>query len=208
MRKITATRIGGSPGKQIGLSPDGQSTFRPETAAVERPRVDRAFWESQVGAGAGDLRRCLAAAIRYLSYRPRSEAELRERLGRRGFDGDSVEAAIARLKDLGLVNDAAFARYWKNNRESFSPRSRGATRLELRQKGVPGDIIDGVVSAIDDDDSAYQAAVSRARSLPWSDYESFRRRLGGHLRRRGFGYGVIDRALKRVWEEHKGDSDE
>ena len=94
-----------------------------------------------------------------------------------------------------------FARFWKENRDSFSPRSQWLTKLELRQKGVAGDIIDQVVGTIDDGDSAYRAALSKARRLSRSDYQDFRRRLGEYLKRRGFGYGVINHTVERVWEE-------
>ena len=114
-----------------------------------------------------------------------------------------IEAVIARLKEQGLVDDMAFAQFWKDNRESFSPRSQWLTRLELRRKGVANDIIDQVVNTIDDDDSAYRAALSKARSLPLSDYQSFRRRLGEYLKRRGFSYGVINHTVERVWQEQQ-----
>jgi len=100
------------------------------------------------------------------------------------------------------VDDMAFAQFWKDNRESFSPRSQWLTKLELRRKGVAGDIIDQVVDAVDDYDSAYRAALSKARSLPLSDYQGFRRRLGGYLRRRGFSYEVIVNTVERLWQEH------
>jgi hypothetical protein len=38
-----------------------------------------------------------------------------------------------------------------------------------------------------------------------SDYQSFRRRLGGYLKRRGFGYGVINHTVERLWQEHEGE---
>ena len=74
-------------------------------------------------------------------------------------------------------------------------------KLELRRKGVARNIIDEVVDTIDDEDSAYRAALSKARSLPLSDYQGFRRRLGEYLKRRGFGYGVINRTMERLWQE-------
>ena len=148
--------------------------------------------------------RCLNAALRYLSYRPRSEFELRQRLCQRGFDGDGVEAVLARLKEQGLVDDIAFAQFWKDNRESFSPRSRWLTKLELKQKGVAEEVIDQVTNVIDDHDSAYRAARNKARSLPKSDYQGFRYRLGEYLKRRGFSYEVINHTVERVWQEGSG----
>ncbi|OGO07057.1 MAG: RecX family transcriptional regulator, partial [Chloroflexi bacterium RBG_13_56_8b] len=168
-------------------------------------RVGQELSEGDIEALAGSelSQRCLNAALRYLAYRPRSESELRERLAQRGFDGDIVATAIARLKAQGLVDDLAFAQFWKENRQSFSPRSQWLTRHELKQKGVTDDVIERVVADVDDEDSAYRAAIAKARKLPVNDYQGFRRRLGEYLKRRGFGYGVINNTVKKIWEEVK-----
>ncbi len=205
MKKVTAIRAGRRQGKRVNVFLDGKFAFslEAEVAVKEGLQVGQELSESNIEALASSdhLHRCLNAAIHYLSYRPRSEAELRERLHRRGFDGDNVEAAIAKLREQGLVDDLAFAQFWKDNRESFSPRSQWLTRSELRQRGVANDIIDQMVAGIDDEDSAYRAALSRAHSLPLSDYQSFRRRLSEYLKRRGFGYRVISHTVERVWQE-------
>jgi regulatory protein len=146
-------------------------------------------------------RRCFEAALRYLGYRPRSESEVRFRLRRRGFSGEDIETAITRLKEQSLLDDEAFARFWKDNRESFSPRSQRLTRMELRRKGVVGDVIDRVVDELDDTESAHRAALSKVRHWPRSDYDSFRRRLGEYLRRRGYSYEVINSTVEQVWKE-------
>ena len=205
MKKITALRVGRGRRKRVNVFLDGKFAFslEAEVAVKEGLQVGQELSANQIEALARSdhFHRCLNAAAHYLSYRPRSEFELRERLHQRGFEGDSVEAVLAKLKEQGLVDDTAFAQFWKDNRESFSPRSQWLTKLELRQKGVASDIIDRVVDDIDNDDSAYRAALSKARSLPLADYESFRRRLGEYLKRRGFGYGVINHALERLWQE-------
>ena len=100
-----------------------------------------------------------------------------------------------------MVDDVAFAQFWKDNRESFRPRSQWLTRQELRRKGVTTEVIDEVLAGLDDADSAYRAASAKARSLRQSEYPNFHRRLGDYLRRRGFGYGVIQRTVKRLWQE-------
>ena len=205
MRKITALRVGRERRKRVNVSLDGRFAFslEAEVAIKEGLQVGQELSTSQIEALARSdhYQRCLNATAHYLSYRPRSEFELRERLHQRGFDGDSVEAVLAKLKEQGLVDDTAFAQFWKDNRESFSPRSQWLTKLELRRKGVANNIIDQIADTIDDEDSAYRAALSKARSLPLSDYQSFRRRLGDYLKRRGFGYGVINHTIERLWSE-------
>jgi len=205
MRKITALRVGRGRRKRVNVSLDSRFAFSLEAdvAVKEGLQVGQELSAGQIEALARSdrCRRCLNAAVHYLSYRPRSEFELRERLHQRGFDGDSVEAALVKLKEQGLVDDMAFAQFWKDNRESFSPRSQWLTGLELRRKGVASNIIDQITDTIDDEDSAYRAALSKARSLPTSDYQSFRRRLGGYLKRRGFGYRVINYTMEKLWRE-------
>jgi regulatory protein len=150
-------------------------------------------------------RRCLDAATRLLSYRPRSEAELRQRLSRT-YDSDCLEKVLETLKDKGLVDDEAFARFWKDNRESFSPRSRYLTVLELRRKGVDGETISKVVSEIDDGEAAYQAALRWLRKLAKPAAGDDHRRLGEYLRRRGFSYEVIRNTIEKISEESGEDT--
>ena len=211
MGKITAIRVGRGHVKRVNMFLDGKFAFSLEAEVVvkEGLKVEQELSASQVEALAGSdhFHRCLNAACHYLSYRPRSESEIRERLRQRGFNSDSVEAVIARLKEQGAVDDMAFAQFWKDNRESFSPRSQWLTKLELRRKGVADDIIDQVVAGVDDNNSAYQAAMGKARSLLRSDYQGFRRRLGEYLKRRGFGYEVIRRTVERLWQERGVDLD-
>jgi regulatory protein len=146
------------------------------------------------------LRRPLAVAFRYLSSRPRSEAELRLRLYRRGFDDGVVSQVVAELKEQSLVDDVAFAQFWRENREAFSPRSRRLVEQELKEKGVAAEVIAQIMTGFDDELEAYRAAKRKTRS-PWGDYPCFYKKLSAFLRRRGFDYDVIRRTVDRVWKE-------
>jgi regulatory protein len=207
MGKVTAIRTGKSHGRRVNLFLDGRFAFslESEVAQKENLRVGQELSQDQIKALArlDGQQRCLNAALNYLGYRPRSEAELRERLARRGFDGDSTEAVLKMLKQQSLVDDTEFARFWRDNRQSFRPRSRWLTTRELRQKGVANDIIEEVIAIIDDEESAYRAAMAKLRRLLPSDYQGFRRRLGDYLKRQGFSYGVINHTVGRVWHEQQ-----
>jgi regulatory protein len=200
MKRITALRLRGGRRKRILVYLDGRYAFglEPEVVAQQGLAVGQELDSGRLEAlsRADAFQRCLNAAHGYLSYRPRSEFELRERLSRRGFDGGSVEAVLARLKEAALVDDVEFAQFWHDNRQTFSPR-----RMELRRKGVAEEVIRRVTGAVSDDESAYRAALAKACRLPLSDYQTFRRRLGGYLRRRGFGYGVISKTVEQLWQE-------
>lgn len=128
---------------------------------------------------------------------------MKDRLHRRGFEDSNIEIIINKLKEQNLLDDTAFAQFWKENRDTFRPRSQRLTRLELKKKGVADEIIKEVTDDSDDMQSAYQAALHKAQHLPNQDYEVFRRRLGDYLKRRGFGYTVISQTVKRLWQEMK-----
>jgi len=205
--KITALRFGKGRSKKVNVSLDGRHAFNLEldVAIKERLKVGQEISTGQVEAlkKAGYQQRCYDAAARLLGYRPRSEHEMKQRLAQHGFDKATIGEVLARLKEQGLVDDGNFARFWRDNRQSFSPRSQWLTRVELRQKGVPDEIINQVVSSIDDTDNAYRTAKKKADSLTITDYQDFRRRLGEYLKRRGFNYSVIIKTIERLWQERE-----
>jgi len=205
MAKITALRTARGRGQRVRIYLDGRFAFSLSAGMAARAglRQDQTLDPDRIDSLLGKDRhtRCLDAATRYLAYRPRSLAEMKTRLTRRGFDEETQQAVLAKLKEQGLIDDAAFARYWAENRASFSPRSQRLTRLELQQKGVAREVVDSVVGTIDDAETAYQAASARLNSLRRLDEIVFRRRLGDYLKRRGFGYEVIGSTVNRMWRE-------
>jgi regulatory protein len=147
------------------------------------------------------LQDCLDAAYRYLSYRPRSEGEIRQWLRGRRFPKEVIEAAIARLKEQNLTDDLAFAQFWKDNRLSFRPKSKRLIKKELRDRNVSAEIIEQVTGDIDDEGTAYKLASGRLPALSRLDYPSFYRRLSSYLAYRGFSYEVIRDTVARLWRE-------
>jgi regulatory protein len=87
----------------------------------------------------------LEAAARFLEVRPRSIAEVRRRLGQAGYRTELVDGAIARLTDLGMLDDEAFARQWVESRDRAHPRGEHALIVELRQKGIEAPTIAAVL---------------------------------------------------------------
>ena len=205
MSKVTGLKKGKSWGKRINVYLDGKLAIGvlPEVALKENLKIGQELGEKALEDLAKvDLRqRCFNAAARFLSYRPRSESEIKQRLLRHGYDEETIERTLARLKDLGLADDAEFARFWIENREAFRPRSRRMAKMELKRKGLETDVIEQAVSILDDRESAYRAAVSRAQKFTADDYREFRRRLGGYLGRRGYNYGIIKEVTEKVWQE-------
>jgi regulatory protein len=147
---------------------------------------------------------CFDAACRYLSYRPRSEMEIKMRLRKRGFEDPPIETALQSLREQRLVDDLAFAQFWKDNRESFSPRSRALLQRELKEKGVAPHIIAEIADGIDDEASAYQASQRKMKAFASLDYKDFRYRLSAFLRRRGFSYTITHHTINQLWQEIGG----
>ena len=155
------------------------------------------------------FQRASAAALRYLAYRPRSESEVRNRLMGR-FSPDVVDSVIDDLVRQGLADDARFAGLWTDSRNRLNPRSASAIRRELISKGVARDIAENAVREVSDGDAAYAAGAKHARRLSESDFHTFRRRLWGYLRRRGFSSSVSLATIARLWDERQesvGNSD-
>lgn len=205
MSKITGLKQGKNRAKRIHVYVDDKFaiSLAPETALKEKLGIGQELGKTVLDELANkDLRqRCFNSAVRFLGYRPRSETEIRQRLARHGFDKEIIEKTIVKLKDMGFVDDVVFARFWVENRETFSPRSRRLAKFELKRKGLKADIIEQAVSVINEKESAYQAAQDRARRLTALEYPDFRLRLGQYLGRRGFGYGIINEIVERVWKE-------
>lgn len=87
----------------------------------------------------------LEAAARFLEARSRSVVEVRRRLTSAGYRADLVEGAIARMTDLGMLDDEAFARAWVESRDRARPRGERALQNELRLKGIDRPVIDLVL---------------------------------------------------------------
>jgi regulatory protein len=141
------------------------------------------------------------SALNYLSYRPRSRAEVCIYLQRRGVAGGQIEAIISRLERAGLLDDEAFARFWVENREQFRPRGRRALRYELRGKGIGEELIDQAVATVDAADSAYRAAAVKVRQWRQLERLEFRQKVVAYLARRGFAYGVAREVADQHWAE-------
>jgi regulatory protein len=206
---ITALRLNDRK-KQVNVFVDGLFSFTivGELAITNRLEVGQHLSADQIEElkEANLFQSCFEVALHYLSYRPRSENEVRQRLRRRGFDNKVVDEVIFRLKERRLIDDVAFSEYWRNNRLSFSPRSGRLIKLELRQKGVAAETANEVVKDLDDENYVYEAGLRKARCLSRSDYDDFRRRLYGYLRRRGFNYETVKFAVARLWQERKSGS--
>ncbi|NJM07024.1 regulatory protein RecX [Candidatus Gracilibacteria bacterium] len=209
--KITALRVQANDSQRVNVFIADEYAIGISLSTLAREKlfvgkeVDDAGWERLAATERHD--KTLQAAMRLLEQRPRSVAELRQRLQRKEHEPQAIDAAIERLGELGMVDDTAFSRYWVDNRQAFRPRGTMAIRNELQRKGVKRDVIDAVLNdperpAIDEHEQALElarTALHKYATVP--DRASFQRKLGGFLMRRGYTYDTIGPIIDMLWKE-------
>jgi len=202
-RKITALRVQKRHPQRVNVYLDGAFAFSLARIVAAWLRVGQELSEEKIAAlrEADAREQAYQRALRYLSYRPRTEAELRAYLDKHGVAASIIDQVIARLRDLGLVDDAAFARAWVENRGTFRPRGRRALRAELQQKGVPQADIERALAEVDEERWALQAGAKALRRYAHLEWPAFRQKMGAYLARRGFDYETIRAVLPQLWAQ-------
>ncbi len=168
--------------------------------------ADSGLWVGQVVsvpdlqalASAEELRRARESALQLLGYRARSRRELQQRLIRKGYEPELVEAALDHLERSGLINDAEFSESWVRQRTGGRPMGRNRLAAELRQKGVDREVIDQALEPMDPDrelDLALRVGRQKVEQMHGEDLPAIRRKLGAALMRRGFGWEICARVL-------------
>ncbi|HSW66907.1 MAG TPA: RecX family transcriptional regulator [Bacillota bacterium] len=151
---------------------------------IDAPRL------KELKATAG-LDKAYGNALRYVVMRPRSEWELADYFRRKGIDEDAAKQVTDRLRNLNLLDDVAFARAWVANRRLLKSVSKRRLQMELRQKHVPGSVIDQVLAEDETDErDALKALIDKKRAR-YPDQQ----KLMQYLARQGFGYDDIKAAL-------------
>lgn len=145
--------------------------------------------------------RAVDAAARLLSLRPRSAAEVRQNLTRKGIATPVIDEAIERLTTMGYLDDRAFAEFWVKERNASKPLGTRALRYELRQKGIAGTIIDDVLDDQDETATAVEAARKHLRRVRGLTRSEARKKLTAQLARKGFSPSTTREAIQQIFEE-------
>ena len=145
-----------------------------------------------------------ALCLRALTGTPKTRQQLADLLARRGVPEPAAVAVLDRFGEVGLIDDAAFARAWVSSRQAGRGLARRALTAELRAKGVDPEVAAEAVDAVDDDDERAAARLlveRRLRGMTRLDRATASRRLAGMLTRKGYGGGlaaaVVREALDR-----------
>ncbi|AEB43564.1 regulatory protein RecX [Micromonospora maris AB-18-032] len=136
--------------------------------------------------------------LRQLAVRPRTRAELATVLARRGISEETADAVLDRYDEVGIIDDAAFARAWVSSRHAGRGLARRALANELRQRGVDGDTASAALDELDESTEAEtaRALVERKLRTARGEPDAVFRRLVGMLARKGYPPGVAIRAVK------------
>ena len=138
------------------------------------------------------------AALRFVSFRPRSERELidflTKKLAKWKVVGEElIKKVVERMRDLGYVDDHAFVSWWLTQRSTFRPKGKRALVGELMKKGIPKDIIER--ETFDEYESAKRAI--QKKIVVWAKLPIIeqKKKLYTFLAQRGFSSETISRII-------------
>ena len=208
-RQITALKVQKKNPNRVNVFLDGEFAFGVSRIVAAWLKPGQVITEQKILALQQDDAREVAFqnALVVISYRPRSVHEVQKKLKEKGFDETVIGLVVERLKEGGLLEDKEFAQAWIENRTVFRPRSQKLMALELRQKGVPDEVVqEALVESVDDETLAYQAAIQYARRLKKLEWLEFRKKLSAYLARRGFSFEVVGPLVCQVWQESQDEA--
>ncbi len=159
--------------------------------AIEVAEVDQLIASSQ-GAKAYN------AALRYLSYRPRSEFEVKDYLARKDYSPEMLSATLDKLMEARFVNDEDFARSWVRSRQAAKPKSKRALSVELAKKRVPRDIVDMVLADVEDEDELSSLKEVATKKIRLSRYSNDKQKLTQYLLGQGYKYSDVQAVLEEL----------
>ena len=175
-------------GKQASGSP-------PETDAPTTP----------ASAEAGDPEvQARQICLRLLTTAPRTRAQLAQALRRHGVPDEAAGAVLARYTDVGLIDDAAFARAWVESRHYSRGLSRRSLSAELRRQGIETEEIREAVGTLDPEQevaTARRLVEQKMAATRGQPAEARVRRAAGTLARKGYPPGLVFRQIKEVLEQ-------
>ncbi len=145
-----------------------------------------------------NLEKSYNLSLNYLSYRARTEQEMRQYLQKKDAAAPVIEATLAKLKSYGYLNDGQFGKLWVESRTRSNPKGKRALRYELRQKGLASAAIERAVAGLNEEDLAWQAIQKKLNHWQRLDEMTFRKKLTAYLTRRGFNYQTISVVFEKA----------
>jgi len=194
--QVTSDRPRSGPIGEAGAGRNGRGVGAP-VAGPSKPAADPGSDDPETKAR--------GLVLRKLTGQARTRHELDRALKAKEIPETVASQVLDRMEEVGLVDDAAFARDWVGSRQQRRQLSRRALRHELEHKGVDRDDIEEALASVDGQDE-YEAARAlaerKARGMTGLSREVRTRRIAGALARRGFASGLTSRVLAEVVTDH------
>lgn len=189
--------------KRVNVYLDGKFAFGlPTETAVEvglKVGQELSGEETEALIFKNEFQKLLDRAYHFLSFRPRSEKEIKDFLKKKGATERISEKIIKKLKRLRYLDDLKFAYWWVEQRISFRPRGKIALKMELRQKGVDQEIASQVIEEkIEELPLAKKAARKKIKIYQNLSPGKFRQKMSAFLSRRGFSWQTIKMVLEEI----------
>jgi regulatory protein len=148
----------------------------------------------------------LNRTLRFLSIRPRSEKEIRDyfkiknQKSKIKIDDKVAELIINKLKEKNFLNDLEFARWWIEQRVLVKPRAWRVVKMELRQKGISNDIIEGLNINSETEGENDLVSANKLAEKRFHRYKNLTRletyqKLGRYLSTKGYSWEIIKKSI-------------
>ena len=144
-----------------------------------------------------DFTRIYDRAVSFISYRPRSEKEVRDRISRKAdISSELIDELMARLRVEKLVNDEEFTRWWCEQRGRFRPRSRRRLSVELWQKGVERKLVEKMVGElVNEEELVEKILIKKYPQIPTDQHNQ--QKMMQSLVRQGFSWDVVKKVVSQ-----------
>lgn len=182
-------------------APADPGAAEPTGGPADQPRREQPRDESELAR---------EICLRQLAIRPRTRSELDGALRKRGIREEAIAEVLDRYGEVGIIDDAAFARAWVTSRHRGKGLAGRALAQELRRRGVDQELITEAVAELDpetEEATALELARRKVRGLS-GDPQSVFRRLVAALARKGYSGGVAVRAAKQAFAERSAEDAE
>ncbi|OGY23748.1 MAG: hypothetical protein A2Y57_04445 [Candidatus Woykebacteria bacterium RBG_13_40_7b] len=230
MAKITDIQVQKKNPERVSVFIDGEFAFGISQSLKydKKLEIGKNLSENQIEEliEKDQVERLTEKALKFLSYRPRSEREVRDHLKRKVTNdktqvtGDlermqmekSIDSVIIKLKEWDQINDSNFIKWWIEQRIKFRPMSLRSIKRELLLRGVNREIIDeliadGTTATYEDtdentetteEDLATRVAEKKLKNYKKLSYDETKIKLGQALARRGFDWSIIKNVVDKI----------
>ena len=151
-----------------------------------------------------NFNRLYQKALFFLSFRPRSEKEIRDYLKKKQTDDLTLDKIIKNLKINKFLNDEEFVKWWIEQRTTIKPKASRVIRIELQRKGISKELIEGLLEKDKNGDFKKALVVAEKKFKRYSNTDDKRKtfeRLGRFLSSKGFDYDTIKEVIDQLFSK-------